>query len=78
MSFEIIEVGVRLYNLSGAQRRISCSRSSTEMSISSSVMASSWARVSSAICWARSSVKGWHLTPSHYLDQDLAEVWLDK
>jgi len=26
----------------------------------------------------RSSVKGWHLTPSHYLDQDLAEVWLDK
>ena len=24
------------------------------------------------------SVKGWHLTPSHYLDQDLAEVWLEK
>ena len=24
------------------------------------------------------SVKGWHLTPSHYLDQDLTEVWLDK
>ncbi|HXP75386.1 MAG TPA: ABC transporter substrate-binding protein [Stellaceae bacterium] len=24
------------------------------------------------------SVKGWHLTPSHYLEQDLTEVWLDK
>ncbi|HKF73064.1 MAG TPA: hypothetical protein VKB68_15030, partial [Stellaceae bacterium] len=23
-------------------------------------------------------VRGWHLTPSHYLDQDLTEVWLDK
>jgi peptide/nickel transport system substrate-binding protein len=24
------------------------------------------------------AVKGWHLTPSHYLEQDLTEVWLDK
>jgi peptide/nickel transport system substrate-binding protein len=24
------------------------------------------------------SVKGWHLTPSHYLEQDLTEVWLDQ
>ena len=23
-------------------------------------------------------VKGWHMTPSHYLSQDLVEVWLDK
>jgi len=23
-------------------------------------------------------VKGWHLTPSHYIEQDLTEVWLDK
>ncbi len=23
-------------------------------------------------------VKGWHFTPSHYLSQDLAEVWLDQ
>lgn len=26
----------------------------------------------------RSYVKGWHITPSHYLQQDLANVWLDK
>ena len=25
-----------------------------------------------------SSVKGWPVTPSHYIDQDLSEVWLDK
>ena len=24
------------------------------------------------------AVKGWHLTPSHYIEQDLAEVWLEK
>jgi peptide/nickel transport system substrate-binding protein len=24
------------------------------------------------------AVKGWHLTPSHYIEQDLTEVWLDK
>lgn len=24
------------------------------------------------------AVKGWHLTPSHYLEQDLTEVWLDR
>ena len=23
-------------------------------------------------------VKGWHMTPTHYLSQDLAEVWLDQ
>jgi peptide/nickel transport system substrate-binding protein len=23
-------------------------------------------------------IKGWNMTPSHYLDQDLANVWLDK
>jgi peptide/nickel transport system substrate-binding protein len=23
-------------------------------------------------------VKGWHLTPSHYLEQDLTDVWLDR
>ncbi len=23
-------------------------------------------------------IKGWHMTPSHYLGQDLAEVWLDQ
>jgi peptide/nickel transport system substrate-binding protein len=27
---------------------------------------------------ATPAMKGWHLTPSHYLDQDLAEVWLDR
>ena len=26
---------------------------------------------------ASAAMKGWHLTPSHYLEQDLAEVWLD-
>ncbi|HLJ19607.1 MAG TPA: ABC transporter substrate-binding protein [Stellaceae bacterium] len=24
------------------------------------------------------ALKGWHLTPSHYIEQDLAEVWLEK
>ena len=23
-------------------------------------------------------MKGWHITPSHYVGQDLAEVWLDQ
>jgi peptide/nickel transport system substrate-binding protein len=23
-------------------------------------------------------VKGWHMTPSHFLGQDLTDVWLDK
>ena len=27
---------------------------------------------------ASAAMKGWHLTPSHYLEQDLAEVWLDQ
>jgi peptide/nickel transport system substrate-binding protein len=27
---------------------------------------------------ARSYVKGWKISPSHYLNQDLANVWLDK
>jgi len=22
-------------------------------------------------------IHGWHMTPSHYISQDLAEVWLD-
>ena len=26
----------------------------------------------------RSYVKGWKISPSHYLNQDLASVWLDK
>jgi peptide/nickel transport system substrate-binding protein len=26
----------------------------------------------------RSYVKGWRISPSHYLNQDLATVWLDK
>ena len=26
----------------------------------------------------RSYVKGWKISPSHYLNQDLARVWLDK
>ncbi|HWI29432.1 MAG TPA: ABC transporter substrate-binding protein [Stellaceae bacterium] len=26
---------------------------------------------------ASAAMKGWHLTPSHYLEQDLADVWLD-
>ena len=24
-----------------------------------------------------SKLRGWHLTPSHYLEQDLTDVWLD-
>ena len=24
-----------------------------------------------------SKLKGWHITPSHYVGQDLADVWLD-
>jgi peptide/nickel transport system substrate-binding protein len=27
---------------------------------------------------ARSYVKGWKISPSHYVNQDLANVWLDK
>jgi peptide/nickel transport system substrate-binding protein len=23
-------------------------------------------------------VRGWHMTPTHYLSQDLVEVWLDR
>jgi peptide/nickel transport system substrate-binding protein len=30
------------------------------------------------IILARSYVKGWKISPSHYLNQDLANVWLDK
>jgi peptide/nickel transport system substrate-binding protein len=26
----------------------------------------------------RSYVKGWRISPSHYLNQDLATIWLDK
>ena len=26
----------------------------------------------------RSYVKGWHISPSHYVNQDLATVWLDR
>jgi peptide/nickel transport system substrate-binding protein len=26
----------------------------------------------------RSYVKGWKISPSHYLNQDLASVWLDQ
>ena len=26
----------------------------------------------------RSYVKGWKISPSHYINQDLATVWLDK
>jgi len=26
----------------------------------------------------RSYVKGWYITPSHYLNQQLESVWLDK
>jgi peptide/nickel transport system substrate-binding protein len=33
-----------------------------------------WNRIAAA----SSAMKGWHLTPSHYLEQDLAEVWLDR
>jgi peptide/nickel transport system substrate-binding protein len=32
-----------------------------------------WNRIAAA----SAAMKGWHLTPSHYLDQDLADVWLD-
>ena len=27
---------------------------------------------------SRSYVKGWKISPSHYLNQDLANIWLDK
>jgi peptide/nickel transport system substrate-binding protein len=27
---------------------------------------------------ARSYVKGWKISPSHYLNQDLGNIWLDK
>jgi peptide/nickel transport system substrate-binding protein len=30
------------------------------------------------IVLARSYVKGWKISPSHYLNQDLGNVWLDK
>ena len=30
------------------------------------------------IILARSYVKGWKISPSHYLNQDLANIWLDK
>jgi peptide/nickel transport system substrate-binding protein len=30
------------------------------------------------IVLARSYVKGWKISPSHYLNQDLANIWLDK
>ena len=30
------------------------------------------------IVLARSYVKGWKISPSHYLNQDLADIWLDK
>jgi peptide/nickel transport system substrate-binding protein len=26
----------------------------------------------------RSYLKGWHISPSHFINQDLATVWLDK
>ena len=26
----------------------------------------------------RSYVKGWKISPSHFLNQDLATIWLDK
>jgi len=26
----------------------------------------------------RTYVKGWKISPSHYINQDLANVWLDK
>ena len=26
----------------------------------------------------RSYVKGWKISPSHYVNQDLATIWLDK
>jgi peptide/nickel transport system substrate-binding protein len=33
-----------------------------------------WNRIVATSAW----VKGGHLTPSHYLEQDLSEVWLDR
>ena len=27
---------------------------------------------------SRSYVKGWKISPSHYLNQDLSTIWLDK
>jgi peptide/nickel transport system substrate-binding protein len=30
------------------------------------------------IVMGRSYVKGWKISPSHYLNQDLANIWLDK
>jgi peptide/nickel transport system substrate-binding protein len=35
------------------------------------------------LCWYRiipyqSHVKGWKISPSHYLNQDLSTVWLDR
>jgi peptide/nickel transport system substrate-binding protein len=33
-----------------------------------------WNRIAAA----STAMKGWNLTPSHYLEQDLTEVWLDK
>ena len=27
---------------------------------------------------ARSYVNGWRISPSHYINQDLATIWLDK
>jgi peptide/nickel transport system substrate-binding protein len=33
-----------------------------------------WYRIVSA----RSYVKGWKISPSHYINQDLATIWLDK
>ena len=30
------------------------------------------------IVLARSYVKGWKISPSHYVNQDLANVWLDR
>ena len=26
----------------------------------------------------RKQIKGWHITPSHYVGQDLPDVWLDQ
>ena len=33
-----------------------------------------WNRIAAA----STAMKGWNLTPSHYLEQDLTEVWLDQ
>ena len=35
-------------------------------------------RTGTASSSARSYVKGWKISPSHYLNQDLANIWLDK